>query len=194
MLVDYPWPEKFPFTARDFRRLDEGADASFYSAPRMVTHIDAGAIAALSAFYADALPASGGDEDVAILDLCSSWLSHLPEGYAAHRIVGLGMNAHELGENAQLTEFVVRDLNVDPTLPFQAASFDAVVNAVSVDYLTDPLAVFREICRVLKPGGQGDHVLLQPVLCDQSHPGMAHHTRSRSHPHRRLLLPLRRRL
>lgn len=177
MLVDYPWPEKFPFTARDFRRLDEGADASFYSAPRMVTHIDAGAIAALSAFYADALPASGGDEDVAILDLCSSWLSHLPEGYAAHRIVGLGMNAHELGENAQLTEFVVRDLNVDPTLPFQAASFgrggecgerglpDRSAGGVSGDM---PRA---------QAGGQGDHVLLQPVLCDQGHPGMAHHTR-----------------
>lgn len=49
---------------------------------------------------------------------------------------------------------VVHDLNKDPSLPFPDASFDAVTCAVSVDYLTKPLEVFREIHRVLKPGGR----------------------------------------
>ncbi|KIY94402.1 hypothetical protein MNEG_13561 [Monoraphidium neglectum] len=49
---------------------------------------------------------------------------------------------------------VVHDLNKDPTLPFPDASFDVVTNAVSVDYLNRPLEVFREIHRVLKPGGR----------------------------------------
>ena len=64
------------------------------------------------------------------------------------------MNEEELARNEQLTEFAVQDLNVDPTLPYEDASFDAVLNAVSVDYMTKPLELFREIHRVLKPGGK----------------------------------------
>merc|ERR1719263_825867 len=115
LLSDYPWPDEFPFRAQDFARYDESRDTAFYAEPRFVTHIDDGAIKALTQFYAENLPASGQD-DVAILDICSSWISHLPKGYTAGKISGLGMNEEELRANDQLTEYAVQDLNESPRL------------------------------------------------------------------------------
>jgi len=152
LLEGYQWPDEFPFRAQDFARFDEGTDSAFYDSPRFVTHIDDNAIKALTKFYEAELPKSG-QNDVAVLDICSSWISHLPKNYSAGRIAGLGMNEQELKANDALTEYTVRDLNVDPTLPYEDNSFDAVLNAVSVDYMTKPLQLFREIERVLKPGG-----------------------------------------
>ena len=152
ILEKVEFPAEFPFSARDFARYDESADALFYQDPRFVTHIDDKAIAALTSYY-DATFPPAGDPDVAILDLCSSWISHFPEGYSAGRIAGLGMNEAELARNPVLTEYAVKDLNTDPVLPYADSSFDFIVNAVSVDYLNKPLEVFREMHRVLKPGG-----------------------------------------
>ncbi|WP_226363759.1 class I SAM-dependent methyltransferase [Pseudonocardia abyssalis] len=129
-----------------FDRADPSPDAGFYGPPRLVTHIDDRAIAAVGALYAEL----GLDGEV--LDLCSSWISHFPD--PPRRLVGLGMNAAELAANPALAERVVRDLNTDPSLPFPDASFDDAVCCVSVDYLVDPVAVFREIARVLRPGGR----------------------------------------
>lgn len=150
LLEGYQFPDEFPFRAQDFQRFDEGSDSAFYSSPRFVTHIDDGAINALTQFYETNLPQG---PDVAILDICSSWISHLPKDYSAGRVAGLGMNDEELRANPQLTEYVVQDLNQKPQLPYEAESFDAVLNAVSVDYMTKPLQLFQEIQRVLKPGG-----------------------------------------
>ncbi|MBB85510.1 MAG: methyltransferase type 11 [Deltaproteobacteria bacterium] len=130
-------------------RVDESPDAHFYAMARMVVHIDEATIAALTDYYAEILT-PGAD----VLDLMSSWVSHLPEAPTLGRVAGLGMNAEELAANPRLSESVVHDLNVDPTLPFDDASFDFVVNAVSVQYLTRPLEVFAEIARVLRPGGR----------------------------------------
>jgi SAM-dependent methyltransferase len=131
-----------------FRRLDESPDADFYAVPRFVTHIDDATIAALTALYRERLPAGGH-----VLDLMSSWVSHLPEEVAYARVAGLGMNAEELARNPRLDERVVRDLNASPILPWEDAVFDAVVNAVSIQYLTRPVEVFAEVRRVLRPGG-----------------------------------------
>jgi SAM-dependent methyltransferase len=131
-----------------FRRLDESPDAEFYELPRFVTHIDDATIAALTALYRERIP--GG---AAVLDLMSSWVSHLPPEVAYARVAGLGMNAAELERNPRLTERIVRDLNATPQLPWPDATFDAVVNAVSVQYLTRPVEVFAEVRRVLRPGG-----------------------------------------
>jgi SAM-dependent methyltransferase len=128
-----------------FARADETDDAAFYGPPRLVTHIDDRAIAAVGALYAE-LGLRGE-----VLDLMSSWISHFPE--PPRRLVGLGMNAAELAANPALAEHVVQDLNADPRLPFADASFDAVTCCVSVDYLVDPVPVFREVARVLRPGG-----------------------------------------
>jgi SAM-dependent methyltransferase len=133
-----------------FDRLDETPDAGFYALPRFVTHIDDATIAALTDCYAELLH-PGAD----VLDLMSSWVSHLPPASALPlgRVVGLGMNAEELARNPRLASFCVRDLNDDPRLPLADASFDYALCAVSIQYLTRPVEVFAELARVLRPGG-----------------------------------------
>ncbi len=128
-----------------FARDDERPDTDFYAAPRLVTHIDDGAIAAVGELY-DEL---GLDGDV--LDLMSSWVSHFRT--PPRRLTVLGLNPVELGANPVAAERVVQDLNADAVLPFADASFDAVVNCVSVDYLVRPTEVLAEVARVLRPGG-----------------------------------------
>ncbi|XP_052886109.1 uncharacterized protein LOC108484119 isoform X2 [Gossypium arboreum] len=122
-LQNVEWPEQFPFKDEDFQRFDETPDSLFYEAPRFVTHIDDAAIAALTKYYSEVFPPSN-TPGVSILDMCSSWVSHFPKGYKQERVVGMGMNEEELKRNP-----------------------------VSVDYLTKPLDVFKEMCRILKPGG-----------------------------------------
>ncbi|CAL5438059.1 unnamed protein product [Camellia sinensis] len=152
VLKNVEWPEQFPFKEEDFQRFDESPDTSFYESPRFVTHIDNPAIAALTKYYSEAFPPST-TPGIAILDMCSSWVSHFPAGYEQDRIVGMGMNEEELKRNPVLTEYVVQDLNVNPKLPFEDNSFDVITNVVSVDYLTKPMDVFKEMSRILKPGG-----------------------------------------
>jgi SAM-dependent methyltransferase len=110
-----------------------------------VQHIDAGAIDAVTRLYRAVLPAGG-----AILDLMSSWVSHLPNDVAYSRVVGLGMNESELRANTRLQASIVQNLNHEPHLPFDDASFDGAICTVSVQYLQRPVEVFREVGRVLK--------------------------------------------
>ncbi|KAF7813920.1 biotin synthesis protein BioC [Senna tora] len=152
LLKNVEWPEQFPFKDEDFQRFDESPDSLFYEAPRFVTHIDDPAIAALTKYYSQVFPPSN-TPGVSILDMCSSWVSHFPPGYKQERVVGLGMNEEELKRNPVLTGYAVQDLNVNPKLPFEDNSFDIITNVVSVDYLAKPLEVFKEMCRILKPGG-----------------------------------------
>jgi len=129
-----------------FDRADPTPDADFYGPPRLVAHIDDRAIAAVGALYAEL----GLDGEV--LDLMSSWISHFER--PPRRLVGLGMNAAELAANPMLDDHAVHDLNADPALPFPDASFDDATCCVSVDYLVEPVAVFGEVARVLRPGGR----------------------------------------
>lgn len=152
ILKNAEWPEQFPFKEEDFQRFDESPDSLFYETPRLVRHIDDPAIAALTKYYSEVFPPSN-TLGVSILDMCSSWVSHFPAGYKQDRIVGLGMNEEELKLNPVLTEYAVQDLNLNPKIPFEDNSFDVITNAVSVDYLTKPLDIFKEMRRVLKPGG-----------------------------------------
>jgi SAM-dependent methyltransferase len=130
-----------------FRRTDEAPDEEFYQTPRLVTHIDDRAIAAVTQLYRELFPAGGE-----ILDLMSSWISHLPPEVEYGRIIGLGMNEVELRRNERLDSYVVQNLNTNPRLPFGSAEFDGVGICVSIDYLTRPVAVLREVGRVLKEG------------------------------------------
>jgi SAM-dependent methyltransferase len=131
-----------------FRRIDESDDELFYQFPRLVTHVDDGAIGKVGEIYARILPLDGE-----ILDLMSSWRSHLPERLKPRRVAGLGLNRAEMADNPALTEIVVHNVNRDPRLPFENASFDGAVMTVSVQYLIHPLAVFAEAGRVLRQGG-----------------------------------------
>jgi SAM-dependent methyltransferase len=134
--------EQFP--AGFFSRADEADDRSFYAPVRLVTHIDDGAIAAVGALYEE-LGLRG-----AVLDLMSSWVSHFRA--APEVLVALGMNGYELARNEQATGAVVHDLNRSPSMPFRTGAFDAAVCCVSVDYLVQPIEVFRAVHRVLRPG------------------------------------------
>lgn len=128
-----------------FDRIDNGDDGEFYAPVRLVTHIDDGAIAALRAFYGATLPPGG-----VVLDLMSSWVSHLPDDPVLAEVIGHGMNAAELAANPRLTRRFVQDLNIDQTLPLEDAGCDAALCCVSVQYLLRPVEVFAEVRRVLR--------------------------------------------
>ena len=134
-----------PFPPGFFDRQDDHDDTVFYGAPRLVTHLDGPAVAAVGALY-DELGVSGD-----VLDLMSSWVSHLRT--APRSLTVLGLNAAELAANPMATARAVQDLNTTPTLPYADASFDAVLNCVSVDYLVRPVEVYAEVARVLRPRG-----------------------------------------
>lgn len=137
-----------PEASRDaFRRADETPDEAFYQAPRLVTHIDDRAIAAVTQLYRELFPAGG-----ALLDLMSSWVSHLPPEATYRRVVGVGMNGEELAVNPRLDEYLVHNLNRQSQLPFAAAEFDGAAICVSIQYLTQPVVVLREAGRVLRAG------------------------------------------
>ncbi|HJY80469.1 MAG TPA: methyltransferase type 11, partial [Candidatus Binatia bacterium] len=133
-----------PFTPEMFQRMDDSEDAQFYAFPRKVVHIDDPAIAAAGKFMAATFAPQG-----VLLDLMSSWRSHLPAGFVKQRMVGLGLNAEEMADNPDLDEYVVHDLNVDPRLPFADDNFDGAVVTVSIQYMIRPLEVFADVRRVL---------------------------------------------
>lgn len=137
------------FSPLDFARMDESDDPLFYLQPRLVVHIDDQAIAAAGELFREDIP-----PDSVVLDLLSSWRSHWPQGHPKSRMVGIGLNAVEMENNPQLDEHLVQDVNKDPHLPFDDASFDAVVITVSIQYLTRPIEVFQDVNRILKPGGK----------------------------------------
>jgi SAM-dependent methyltransferase len=129
-------------------RQDAEADAAFYARPRLTHHLDAVCRAEIAALHGRFL-----QPGQRVLDLMSSWVSHLPDSPADLQVAGLGMNAAELEANPRLNERVVRDLNLDARLPWPDAHFDVVLCCASIEYLLDPQAVIAQARRVLKPGG-----------------------------------------
>ena len=133
-----------------FDRADPNDDDRFYAAPRLVTHIDDRAIAAVGALYREL--GLDGQDSGPVLDIMSSWVSHFVE--KPQSLTVLGMNSDELDVNPMADDRVVLDLNTNPTpsMPFEDCRFAAAVCCVSVDYLVRPIEVFREVGRVLRPG------------------------------------------
>jgi hypothetical protein len=134
--------------ANAFDKDDPAPDEEFYSFPRLVTHIDAPAVSAVTALYREVLRPGA-----VILDLMGSWVSHLPPEITYRQVIGHGMNAEELAANPVLSRYFVQDLNAHTGLPLDDDSIDVVTICVSVQYLQQPVAVFREVLRVLTPGG-----------------------------------------
>ena len=130
-----------------FRRIDEEDDEFFYEPARLVHHIDNHAVAALTQFYRGALPAGG-----VLLDLMSSWVSHLPPDIAYAEVIGHGMNAEELAANPRLSRWFMQNLNRNAALPLADRSVDAAMICVSVQYLQRPVTVLHDAVRVLRPG------------------------------------------
>ena len=133
--------------AAAFDKQDPSPDAEFYDFPRFVTHIDDGAIAAVTSVYREVFPAGGS-----LLDLMSSWVSHLPADVAYASVVGHGMNEEELSANPRFSRWFLQDFNADPILPLDDTSFDGAGLCVSVQYLQRPVELFLEVARVLRPG------------------------------------------
>ncbi len=131
-----------------FASLDSEPDEVFYEEPRLVYHIDDHAVAVLTEFYRGILPPGG-----LLLDLMSSWVSHLPPEVEYAGVIGIGMNAAELHPNPRVAIPLVHNLNREPRLPLADASVDAAMICVSVQYLQQPVAVLRDVARVLRPGG-----------------------------------------
>ena len=130
-----------------FAKEDTGDDLAFYAPARLVMHIDEVAVAALTGFYRDVLPDGGR-----VLDLMSSWVSHLPADRTYGKVVGHGMNAEELAANPRLDRWFVADLNADAALPLTKDAFDAALCCVGVQYLQHRFEVFAQVRRVLAPG------------------------------------------
>lgn len=131
-----------------FDKEDPGDDLAFYAPPRLVTHIDEAAVAALAGHYARVIA-----PDSVVLDLMSSWVSHLPGTLRTAEVIGHGMNAVELGANRRLDRWFVADLNAAPVLPLADGSVDAALCCVGVQYLQRPLEVFAEVRRALRADG-----------------------------------------
>jgi SAM-dependent methyltransferase len=129
-------------------KLDDTNDTFFYGMPRFVTHVDEGFIQRLTDLYRERLTPHSR-----VFDMMSSWISHLPDDLELEHVEGHGLNAEELAKNSRLNHYFVQNLNETQTLPLEDESFDAVLNAVSVQYLQYPETVFAEIHRILKPGG-----------------------------------------
>ncbi len=136
-----------PLKPEFFERQDESPDSDFYAVPRLVVHIDDYAVEAASRIYTELLPRNG-----ALIDIMSSYRSHLDSSLAWTRLAGLGMNETEMRENPQLSDFTVHDLNAEPRFPYDDAEFDGAVVTVSVQYMTRPIEIFRDVARILKPG------------------------------------------
>ena len=156
-----------PLTSdQQLARLDSSNDALFYQDARFVEHVDEGAVKLMAQYIARVWQTT---QPSAVLDLCASHVSHFPPTDTSstrsspQRVAGLGMNAQELQANPVLTEWVVQDLNVNPQLPYSENSFDLLFCQLSIDYLTKPLQVCREMARVLKPGGSC-HILFSNRL------------------------------
>lgn len=130
-----------------YARPDDAADQVFYETPRITAHIDSRAQRTVGDCYAGYIPPEGD-----VLDLMSSANSNLHPEQRYATLTGLGMNAAEMAANDRLTDCVIADLNSDRPLPFADARFDAAICTVSIDYLTDPVRVIREVGRVLRPG------------------------------------------
>ncbi len=143
--MDQAYPE---LPAGAFAKADPSPDTQFYAQARLVTHIDDAAIAAVTQLYRQVLPAGG-----VVLDLMSSWVSHLPDDAVYAEVIGHGMNARELAANPRLDRWFTQDLNADPGLPLPPASVDAACICVSIQYVQRPAEVFASLAKVLRPGG-----------------------------------------
>lgn len=129
-----------------FKRLDERPDSLYYRQPVETNLLSDQAMRELRLI----MPSLLGDPE-SVLDLMAGVRSHIGE-VGAH-VTGLGMNLDELERNPQVDSPVVHDLNRSQTLPFKDRTFDAVVCTVAVQYMIQPVETFREVGRVLKPGG-----------------------------------------
>ena len=145
-----PWQENHTdfFSENAFTRDDLRPDTEFYSKPRFVQHLDDTALEVVRSTYGRFLT-----DNMEVLDLMSSWQSHLPSNLTYKAVTGIGLNQEELIRNSQLSNYRLQDLNINTALRFKSNSFDIVICTASIEYLIHPHAIFDEVSRVLRPNG-----------------------------------------
>jgi SAM-dependent methyltransferase len=130
-------------------KLDRSDDALFYAEPRFVHHLDGAFRARLTALYRQRIPPCA-----VVLDLMSSWVSHLPEDVAYERVIGHGLNEQELAANPRLDQHWIQNLNIEQQLPLADASVDVTLMVAGWQYLQQPEAIAAELLRITRPGGE----------------------------------------
>ena len=85
-------------------KIDDGDDSRFYDSPRFVTHVDTAFIEKLTNLYRQKLKPNSR-----ILDMMSSWVSHLPPEMEFEHVEGHGLNAEELARNKRLNHYFVQN-------------------------------------------------------------------------------------
>ncbi|MFM7269879.1 MAG: class I SAM-dependent methyltransferase [Cyanobium sp.] len=131
------------------RKWDSSDDALFYAEPRFVHHLDGAFRARLTQLYRERIPAGA-----VVLDLMSSWVSHLPDDVAYASVIGHGLNERELAANPRLDRHWLQNLNRDQRLPLESTSVDATLIVAGWQYLQQPEEVAAELLRITRPGGQ----------------------------------------
>ena len=131
------------------RKWDASDDALFYAEPRFVQHLDAAFRQRLTQLYRERIPAGA-----VVLDLMSSWVSHLPEEGSYGSVIGHGLNAKELAANPRLDRSWVQNLNQEQRLPLESKSVDATLIVAGWQYLQYPEPLAAELLRITRPGGQ----------------------------------------
>ena len=140
-------PTEF-FKDNPFHRTNNAPDTIFYEKPRLVQHLDDTATAVVTYLYHRLLK-----NEMRVLDLMSSWQSHIPADLNLKKLTGIGLNEKELRKNKYLNDWVVHDLNENPVLPFKSNEYDAVICTVSIEYIIHPEMIFDELGRILQPDG-----------------------------------------
>lgn len=131
------------------RKWDASDDVLFYAEPRFVQHLDEAFRERLTRLYRERLVPR-----TVLLDLMSSWVSHLPDDVQYERVIGHGLNEKELAANKRLDSHWLQNLNLDQMLPLKNESVDATLIVAGWQYLQYPEAVAAELLRITRPGGQ----------------------------------------
>ena len=135
-------------TLSDFDRskIDTSDDQIFYQHPKYVNHLSGPFRKRLTNLYQEYL-----FPHYVILDLMSSWVSHLPVNTTYKKVIGHGMNKSELSSNTRLDSFWVQNLNINQNMPLEDSSIDVGLIVAGWQYLQYPEKVSLELSRIIKP-------------------------------------------
>tara|TARA_Y100001968_G_C19311518_1_gene694434 strand:+ start:288 stop:938 length:651 start_codon:yes stop_codon:yes gene_type:complete len=132
-------------TTYDRTKIDFSDDKLFYQKPRFVQHLSSSFRLRLTKLYSQYLYSH-----FVILDLMSSWVSHLPLDTKYKKIIGHGMNELELNSNNRLDSFWIENLNISQNFPLENCSIDAALIVAGWQYLQYPEDVSLELSRIIK--------------------------------------------
>tara|TARA_Y100001968_G_scaffold171110_1_gene156519 strand:+ start:568 stop:1233 length:666 start_codon:yes stop_codon:yes gene_type:complete len=126
-------------------KIDKNDDQIFYQHPRYVHHLSPSFRDRLTNLYSNYLC-----NHHVILDLMSSWVSHLPVNIKFKKVIGHGLNESELRSNNRLDSYWVQDLNKTQEMPLEDSSIDIGLIVAGWQYLQYPEKVSLELSRIIK--------------------------------------------